>query len=100
MTMVVDEAALIRALTGGRISGAGLDVTCNDPLPEDDPLRAAPNTILTGHAAWYSTQADSAAEFWHKAMAQVTLALQGHWPISSVNPQVKPQWQKMWARQA
>lgn len=97
---VVDESALIRALSDGRIGGAGLDVTGNDPLPEEDPLRAAPNTILTGHAAWYSTQADSAVEFWHKAMAQVAQALKGHWPIYSVNPQVKPQWQKMWSRQA
>jgi D-3-phosphoglycerate dehydrogenase len=95
---VVDEAALIRALSKGRISGAGLDVTGNDPLPEDDPLRAAPNTILTGHAAWYSTQADSAVEFWHKAMAQVALALLGHWPHYPVNPQVKSQWQKRWAQ--
>ena len=95
---VIDEAALIRALNDGRIGGAGLDVTCNDPLPEDDPLRAAPNTILTGHAAWYSTQADSAVEFWQKAMAQVALALLGHWPHYPVNPQVKSQWQKRWAQ--
>jgi D-3-phosphoglycerate dehydrogenase len=97
---IIDETALIRALNDGRIGGAGLDVTCSDPLPVDDPLRVAPNTILTGHGAWYSTQSDSAVEFWHKAMAQVALALQGRWPIYPVNPQVKPQWQKMWARQA
>ena len=97
---VVDEAALIRALNDGRILGAGLDVTHNDPLPEDDPLRAAPNTILTGHGAWYSTQADSSVEFWHKAMAQVALALRGRWPSYPVNPQVKPQWLKKWGRQS
>jgi D-3-phosphoglycerate dehydrogenase len=97
---VVDEAALIRALNDGRIGGAGLDVTCNDPLPDNDPLRDAPNTILTGHAAWYSTRADSADEFWHKAMAQVALALQGKWPRYPVNPQVKPQWLKKWSRPA
>ena len=97
---IIDEAALIRALNDGRIGGAGLDVTGSDPLPEDDPLRDAPNTILTGHGAWYSTQADSAGEFWHKAMAQVALALQGSWPIYPVNPQVKPQWLNKWARPA
>ena len=97
---VVDEASLIRALNEGRISGAGLDVTCNDPLPEGDPLRAAPNTILTGHGAWYSTQADSAGEFWQKAMTQVVLALQGNWPSYPVNPLVKPRWLKKWGRES
>ena len=96
---VVDENALIDALTGGRLGGAGLDVTCNDPLPNDDPLREAPNTILTGHAAWYSTAADSSTEFWHKAMAQVALALQGRWPTYPVNPQVKARWMKTWGVQ-
>ena len=94
---VVDEAALVGALEAGRIAGAGLDVTVNDPLPEDDPLRAAPNTILTGHAAWYSTRADAADEFWQKAMAQVALALQGRWPDYPVNPELKAQWMRKWA---
>ncbi len=93
---VIDEAVLVRALNDGRIGGAGLDVTHNDPLPEDDPLRDVPNTILTGHGAWYSTRADSSDEFWQKAMAQVAMALQGHWPSYPVNPQVKSDWLKRW----
>lgn len=93
---VVDEAALVAALKDGRISGAGLDVTCNDPLPKDDPLRATPNTILTGHGAWYSTRADSPEEFWQKAMAQVALALRGRWPSYPVNAQIQSQWMKTW----
>ena len=35
--------------------GAGLDVYEQEPLPADSPLRACPNTILTSHTAWYST---------------------------------------------
>ena len=97
---VVDEAALIRALKNGRVGGVGLDVTCADPLAEDDPLRAAPNTILTGHGAWYSTRADASDEFWHKAMAQVALALEGRWPSYPVNPQVKAQWLEKWGRRS
>jgi D-3-phosphoglycerate dehydrogenase len=97
---VVDEAALIRALKDGRVGGAGLDVTCADPLAEDDPLRTAPNTILTGHGAWYSTRADASDEFWHKAMAQVALALEGRWPSYPVNPQVKAQWLEKWGRRS
>ena len=93
---VVDENALIRALKEGRIAGAGLDVTVKDPLPEDDPLRNAPNAILTGHGAWYSSRADSPDEFWQKAMGQVALALQGRWPTYPVNPEIKPRWIKRW----
>ena len=93
---VVDEKALIRALNTGRICGAGLDVTVRDPLPEEDPLRNAPNTILTGHGAWYSTCADSPEEFWQKAMGQVALALQGCWPVYPVNPEIKSRWMKKW----
>lgn len=46
---VVDEAALVRALREGWISGAGLDVTEEEPLPADSPLYTMPNVILTPH---------------------------------------------------
>lgn len=44
---VVDEAALIDALRGRRIAGAGLDVFEVEPLPPDNPLWAMPNVIVT-----------------------------------------------------
>ena len=47
----VDEAALVRALTDGRIAGAGIDVTAAEPLPEDSPLWSLDNVILTPHTA-------------------------------------------------
>jgi D-3-phosphoglycerate dehydrogenase len=46
---VVDEAALASALRNGHISGAALDVYESEPLPEDSPLRDAPNLVLTPH---------------------------------------------------
>lgn len=48
---VVDELALIDALTSGRIAGAVLDVTRTEPLPEDHPLWECGNVILTQHSA-------------------------------------------------
>jgi D-3-phosphoglycerate dehydrogenase len=46
---VVNERALAEALLQGKIAGAGLDVFSEEPLPEDHPLRTAPNTVLTPH---------------------------------------------------
>jgi phosphoglycerate dehydrogenase-like enzyme len=49
---IVDEAALVRALTTGAIAGAGLDVYDVEPLPLGNPLRAAPNTVLLPHLGY------------------------------------------------
>jgi len=46
-----DGAAVVKALQEGWIAGAGLDVTPREPLPPDDPLWTAPNTIITAHTS-------------------------------------------------
>ena len=46
---IVDEAALVSALKEGKLAGAAVDVFEKEPLPEDSPLRSAPNLILTPH---------------------------------------------------
>lgn len=48
---VVDEEALIDALTRQTIAGAGLDVFEEEPLPPSSPLWRLPNVILTPHVA-------------------------------------------------
>jgi phosphoglycerate dehydrogenase-like enzyme len=48
---VVDEDALIAALRGGRLRGAGLDVFTREPLPEDSPLWALPNVLVLPHVS-------------------------------------------------
>lgn len=46
---VVDETALIDALQQGRLGGAVLDVTLEEPLPATHPLWSCPRTILLQH---------------------------------------------------
>jgi phosphoglycerate dehydrogenase-like enzyme len=47
----VDEDALIKALLAGRIAGAGIDVTSEEPLPQTSPLWTMPGVLLTPHSA-------------------------------------------------
>ncbi|MBI4571673.1 MAG: oxidoreductase [Chloroflexi bacterium] len=46
---VIDEDALVRALTQGAIAGACLDVFREEPLPETSALWSLPNVIVTPH---------------------------------------------------
>lgn len=46
---VLDEAALITALSSGKIAGAALDVFQEEPLPSTSPLWIRDNVILTPH---------------------------------------------------
>jgi phosphoglycerate dehydrogenase-like enzyme len=46
---LVDESALLAALTEGRIGGATLDVFTDEPLPVDHPMWEAPNVTITAH---------------------------------------------------
>jgi phosphoglycerate dehydrogenase-like enzyme len=48
---VIDEPALVRALTEGWIGGAGLDVTEHEPLDSASPLWTLPNAILSPHVS-------------------------------------------------
>lgn len=46
---VVNESDLVEALKAGHLGGAALDVYETEPLPQDSPLREAPNLVLTPH---------------------------------------------------
>ena len=46
---LVDQDALLRALSGGGIAGAALDVTDPEPLAPEHPLFRAPNLLVTPH---------------------------------------------------
>ena len=53
---IVDEAALLDALNGRRILGAGLDVQVSEPPRPDDPLLKCDRLILTPHSAATTTE--------------------------------------------
>ncbi|WP_125141268.1 phosphoglycerate dehydrogenase [Clostridium transplantifaecale] len=55
---IVDEEALYEALSSGRIRGAALDATVNEP-PYNSPLMQCNNCILTPHAGAATREASS-----------------------------------------
>jgi len=54
---IVHEPALLQALTGGPLYGAGLDVFAAEPLPPNHPLTVLPNVVLTPHCAGITPEA-------------------------------------------
>jgi D-3-phosphoglycerate dehydrogenase len=62
---IVDEAALVEALSKGVIAGAALDVFESEPLPGDSPLLTMDNVMLAPHnansspAAWERVHANT-----------------------------------------
>jgi D-3-phosphoglycerate dehydrogenase len=54
---VVDEAELVRALEGGLIAGAGIDVFEQEPPPKDHGLLRLENATLTPHNAALTREA-------------------------------------------
>ncbi|WP_311170691.1 NAD(P)-dependent oxidoreductase [Halobellus ordinarius] len=53
---VIDEDALVEALSAGSIGGAGLDVYGSEPLAADSPLVALDNVVTTPHIAAMTTE--------------------------------------------
>ena len=79
---VVDEEALVHALTQGPLSGAGLDVYTHEPLAPDSMLRSLSNVLLTPHIGW--TVEEVFEEFAQIACTQLQQYLQNELPVSEL----------------
>jgi phosphoglycerate dehydrogenase-like enzyme len=55
---IVEHKALVAALRGRKIAGAGLDVVIQEPLPSDNELWDLDNVIITPHIAGNSPELD------------------------------------------
>jgi phosphoglycerate dehydrogenase-like enzyme len=80
---LIDQPALIAALTEHRIGGAGLDVFDQEPLPPGHPILAAPNTVLTPHLGYVSRQNFSA--YFNGAVETIEAYLAGN-PVRVLTP--------------
>jgi D-3-phosphoglycerate dehydrogenase len=87
---VIDEPALVRALTEGWIAAAGLDVLEKEPPDPHNPLLAMDNVVLTPHIGGYSDE--SGDLFWRLSLETAMDLAAGRWPRSVVNRDVKPRW--------
>ena len=87
---LVDESALVQALTEGWIAAAGLDVLEQEPGAPTNPLFRLDNVVITPHIAGYS---DEHLDAGWRLSAETAIALaQGRWPRSYVNHNVRPRW--------
>jgi len=91
---IVDEAALVKIMTEGRLHKAALDVFETEPLPPDSALRELPNAILTPHCVGHSREGAEAVP--KAALVNIERALAGEPPVYVLNPAVLPEWQKRW----
>ncbi|RWT28156.1 glyoxylate/hydroxypyruvate reductase GhrA [Enterobacter cloacae] len=59
------EADLLKALDGGKVKGAMLDVYSREPLPAESPLWAHPRVAMTPHVAAVTRPAEAVAYITH-----------------------------------
>lgn len=81
---VVDERALIRALKGGWIAGAGLDVYEKEPMSPDNPLLTLDNVVLTPHIGGATKECEERIA--NAAVENTIRVLKGEKPLYPVTP--------------
>lgn len=81
---IIDEVALVEALSSNQIAGSGLDVFSQEPLLIDSPFLKLPNVVITPHLAWVTYEAS--ARLCKMPVDNVINFLQGR-PTFVVNPE-------------
>ncbi|TCV72189.1 lactate dehydrogenase-like 2-hydroxyacid dehydrogenase [Neorhizobium sp. R1-B] len=79
---VVDEDALLAALNGGTIAGAGLDVFVNEPNIREE-FFSAPNTVLMPHQG--SATVETRVAMGELVLANIAAHFAGEKPPTTVN---------------
>lgn len=79
---VVDETALLSALSDGEIAGAYCDVFSEEPLPKDSPLRDIDEIVISPHMAAYTEEAIARMD--EVSVRNIVNYLRGEDPVSRV----------------
>lgn len=86
---IVDERALADVLASGHLAGAAVDVYSSEPMAPDNPLRSAPNLVLTPHLGASTAEAQDRVGL--EMAEQLAMALDGVTPPYAVNaPAIAP----------
>ena len=85
---LVDEDALLAALSGGRLAGAALDVFDREPVNGQHPLASHPRVLATPHIG--SATVETRAAMADRAVGNLLMALAGQRPHDLVNPAAWP----------
>lgn len=91
---VIDESALVDALTSGHLAGAALDVFKKEPPDLSEALFHLPNVIATPHAAGFASESVYASAM--LAARNVVEVLAGRIPATAKNPAVIETWRRRW----
>ena len=91
---VIDEAALVEAVSRGKVGAVGLDVFWDEPLRADHPLLTFDNVITSPHIASYSREAVD--ELYQLSAMIARDLLTNIWVPTIVNPQVRALAESRW----
>lgn len=83
---LVDEHALLTALTNNQLAGAGLDVWDPEPPSPNNPLFTHPRVVATPHMAAMTREGRRRSHL--SAVRQVCQVLRGEQPTHLLNPSV------------
>jgi phosphoglycerate dehydrogenase-like enzyme len=82
---IIDEPAMVEALSSGQIAGAGIDVFEAEPPPPDHPLFALPNAVYSPHVAGVTEAAMKDMALNVAAVIETIHA--GERPVTLLNPE-------------